>query len=58
MIKKVTRPRACVVGAGAVGGLFIQALAKAGWEMTTLARGETLEVIRNEACASTMSAST
>ena len=47
MIKKPIRPRACVVGAGAVGGLFVQALAKAGWELTALARGETLAAIRS-----------
>lgn len=46
MIRKIVKPRACVVGAGAVGGLFVQALAKAGWDMTTLARGETLAAIR------------
>ena len=46
MTKKVSRPRACVVGAGAVGALFVQALAKAGWELTALARGETLDAIR------------
>jgi len=46
MIKKTTKPHACVVGAGAVGALFVQALAKAGWEMTTLARGDTLAAVR------------
>jgi 2-dehydropantoate 2-reductase len=48
MIRKIVKPRACVVGAGAVGGLFIRALAKAGWDVTTLARGETLEAIRSD----------
>jgi 2-dehydropantoate 2-reductase len=47
MIRKIIKPRACVVGAGAVGGLFVQALAKAGWDLTTLARGETLAAIRS-----------
>ena len=47
MIRKAIKPRACVVGAGAVGGLFIRALVKAGWDTTTLARGETLEAIRS-----------
>jgi len=35
-----------VVGAGAVGALFVQALVKAGWDVTSLARGETLQAIR------------
>jgi 2-dehydropantoate 2-reductase len=47
MMKKVIKTRACVIGAGAVGGLFVQALAKAGWDMSTLARGETLAAIRS-----------
>src|SRR5438034_11224401 len=46
MNKKTPKQHACVVGAGAVGGLFVQALGKAGWEMTTLARGDTLAAIR------------
>ena len=37
---------ACVVGAGAVGALFIQSLTKAGWNVTALARGQTLSNIR------------
>jgi len=47
MIKKTAKQHACVVGAGAVGALFVQALAKADWEMTTLARGDTLASIRS-----------
>ncbi|MEP6702689.1 MAG: 2-dehydropantoate 2-reductase [Betaproteobacteria bacterium] len=47
MTRKTTKLHGCVVGAGAVGALFVQALAKAGWEMTTLARGDTLSAIRN-----------
>ena len=47
MSAATTKPRACVVGAGAVGGLFVQALSKAGWELTALARGETLQAIRD-----------
>ena len=39
-------PTACVVGAGAVGALFVQALAKAGWNVSALARGQTLANIR------------
>jgi len=46
MIKRTEKKHACVVGAGAVGALFVQALAKSGWEMTTLARNETLASIR------------
>ena len=46
MINKSIKPRACVVGAGAVGGLFIRALSRAGWDVTALARGETLDAIR------------
>ena len=38
---------ACVVGAGAVGALFIQALSKAGWNVSALARGQTLNSIRD-----------
>jgi 2-dehydropantoate 2-reductase len=37
---------ACVVGAGAVGALLIQALSKAGWNVSALARGQTLHNIR------------
>ena len=40
------KPSACVVGAGAVGALFIQALSKAGWNVSALARGQTLANIR------------
>ena len=40
------RPRVCVVGAGAVGALFVQALSKAGWKVSALARGQTLVTIR------------
>jgi 2-dehydropantoate 2-reductase len=47
MTGKLVKPRACVVGAGAVGGLFVQALSRAGWELTALVRGETLEAIRS-----------
>ena len=39
-------PSACVVGAGAVGALFVQALSKAGWRVSALARGQTLVNIR------------
>ena len=46
MTKTTPPPRACVVGAGAVGALFVQALVKAGWNVTSLARGETLNAIR------------
>ena len=46
MSKKSYKQHACVVGAGAVGALFVQALSKAGWEVSTLARGETLKAIR------------
>ena len=46
MIKKSYKQHVCVVGAGAVGALFIQALARANWEVSTLARGDTLKAIR------------
>jgi 2-dehydropantoate 2-reductase len=46
MSRKQGKQHACVVGAGAVGALFVQALARADWEVATLARGETLETIR------------
>jgi 2-dehydropantoate 2-reductase len=48
MTKTFIMPRACVVGAGAVGGLFVQALIKAEWDVTVLARGETLAAIRSK----------
>jgi 2-dehydropantoate 2-reductase len=47
MIRKIVKPRVCVVGTGAVGGLFVQALSKAGWDMTALAHGKTLDAIRS-----------
>lgn len=37
--------RICVVGAGAVGGLLAARLARAGYEVSVLARGATLEAI-------------
>ena len=46
MIKKSYKQHVCVVGAGAVGALFVQALARVNWEVSTLARGETLKAIR------------
>lgn len=38
--------RVAIVGIGAVGGLFAGALAKAGWEVSALARGATLDALR------------
>jgi 2-dehydropantoate 2-reductase len=46
MMRKTVKPRACIVGTGAVGGLFVQALAKSNWDVTALARGQTLAAIR------------
>ena len=47
MNREIVKPCACVVGAGAVGGLFVQALAKAGWNMRALVRGRALQAIRD-----------
>ena len=41
-----SNPSACVIGAGAVGALLIQALSSAGWNVSALARGQTLANIR------------
>jgi 2-dehydropantoate 2-reductase len=38
--------RVAVVGLGAIGGLFAAALAQAGWQVSALARGATLDAIR------------
>ncbi|WP_323118859.1 2-dehydropantoate 2-reductase [Burkholderia alba] len=43
-----TPARVAVVGIGAIGGLFAAALARAGWDVSALARGATLEAIRAE----------
>ncbi|MGB8435151.1 MAG: 2-dehydropantoate 2-reductase [Burkholderiales bacterium] len=43
-----SRPRICVAGAGAVGGLFAARLAAAGETVSVLARGAHLQVIRTE----------
>ena len=40
------RARVCVVGAGAIGGFFAARLAHAGYGVSLLARGKTLEAIR------------
>lgn len=42
------RARICVVGAGAIGGFFAAQLARAGDEVSVLARGRTLEAIRRK----------
>ncbi|CAN7339153.1 2-dehydropantoate 2-reductase [Trinickia sp. LjRoot230] len=41
-------PRTAIVGAGAIGGLLAAALSQAGHVVSVLARGQTLEAIRNE----------
>lgn len=41
-----TRPRICIVGAGAIGGYFAARLAQAGNEVSALARGKTLDALR------------
>lgn len=41
-------PRICIIGAGAVGGLMAVGLARAGAEVSVLARGETLAAIRRD----------
>jgi 2-dehydropantoate 2-reductase len=42
----MTRPRLCVVGAGAIGGLLAARLALAGESVSVIARGEHLRAIR------------
>jgi len=41
-------PQICIVGAGAIGGLFAGRLAHAGHAVSVLARGRTLEALRRE----------
>jgi 2-dehydropantoate 2-reductase len=41
-----TRARICVVGAGAIGGYFAASLARAGNDVSIVARGKALEAIR------------
>ncbi|WP_299451242.1 2-dehydropantoate 2-reductase [uncultured Pigmentiphaga sp.] len=41
-------PNLCIVGAGAIGGLFAGRLADAGETVSVLARGRTLEALRKE----------
>lgn len=38
--------RAAIVGIGAIGGLFAAGLARAGWDVSALARGATLDALR------------
>ena len=38
--------KVCVYGVGAIGGLLGYGLAKAGWELSGLARGATLDALR------------
>ncbi|MDX3906033.1 MAG: 2-dehydropantoate 2-reductase [Pigmentiphaga sp.] len=42
----IEHPRICIVGAGAIGGLFAGRLAHAGNAISVLARGRTLEALR------------
>ncbi len=41
-------PRICIVGAGAIGGLFGVRMAQAGAQVSVLARGATLQAIRSQ----------
>jgi 2-dehydropantoate 2-reductase len=44
-----TRARICIAGAGAIGCTLAARLAAAGHEVSVLARGKTLEILRNQA---------
>jgi 2-dehydropantoate 2-reductase len=41
----------CIVGLGAIGGLFAARLARAGYQVSALARGATLEAVRRDGLA-------
>jgi 2-dehydropantoate 2-reductase len=41
----------CIVGLGAIGGLFAARLARAGYEVSAVARGATLETVRRDGLA-------
>ncbi|MGA7380362.1 MAG: 2-dehydropantoate 2-reductase [Terriglobales bacterium] len=44
----MSKPRFAVVGAGGVGGYFAAVLARAGYSVSVVARGQTLEAIRRD----------
>jgi 2-dehydropantoate 2-reductase len=43
--------RICIVGLGAIGGLFAARLARAGYKVSAIARGATLEAVRRDGLA-------
>jgi 2-dehydropantoate 2-reductase len=45
-------PKICIYGAGAIGGMIGTELALAGAEVSVVARGQTLKIIRRMAFAS------
>ena len=50
-LKRRCHVKSAVLGLGAVGGLLAAKLARAGHEVSALARGATLAAIRRTACA-------
>jgi 2-dehydropantoate 2-reductase len=51
MVDEARVPAAAIVGAGAIGGWLADALDRAGWRISVVARGETLAALRADGLA-------